>query len=254
MLAITRTGYVLTLEMQDVAKRNTLTSVMIDALRRAIDGVGDARAVILRASQPCTVWSAGFDIGALGPGVDPLAPGGALMGLFHAIRDCPAPVIAMVHGSCWGGGTDLALRCDLLIADTTCTLAFTPGKIGLAYDTDGLRNIAARAGLGLAMEMLTTAEPVGAERAYARGLIQHLLAPEDLLPFTMAMADRIAALAPLSVRSAKQQLRALASATVLPAETQERIEAARLAALHSDDFTEGLAAFHARRAPNFVGR
>ena len=254
MLAITNVGHVLTLEMQDVAKRNTLTSAMIAALHQALLAAGDARVVILRAAPACTVWSAGFDIGALSTGIDPLAATGPLMGLFHAIRDCPAPVIAMVHGSCWGGGTDLALRCDLLVADTTCTLAFTPGRIGLAYDTDGLRNIAARAGLGLAMEMMTTAEPIAADRALARGLVQHVVAPDELVAFTLAMAARIASLAPLSVRSAKRQLRALASATVLPPEIQDAIEAGRAAALRSADFTEGLAAFHARRTPHFEGR
>ena len=254
MLSVSRDGSVVILEMQDTAKRNTLTAAMIAGLYGVIRNVGDARAVVLRAAPECQVWSAGFDISALGPGVDPLVPGAPLMQLIHAVRDCPAPVIASVHGSCWGGGTDLALRCDLLVADPTCTLAFTPARIGLPYDTDGLRHVLARAGLGLAMEMFTTAQPIGAERAHRHGLINHLIEPGALASFTLALAQQIAALAPLAVRSAKQQLRALASAAALPAAVQAQIDALRATALASADYTEGLAAFHARHVPVFEGR
>ncbi len=240
--------------MQDVAKRNVLSRAMISSLAEALLNLGDARVVVIRAAAACTVWSAGFDIAALGPGIDPLAPGAPLMQLFHTIRDCPVPVISMVHGSCWGGGTDLALRCDLLLADTSCTLAFTPARIGLPYDTDGLRHVLGRAGLGLAMEMFVTAAPIPAARAHAAGLIHHLTEPGALLDFTTAMAERIASLAPLSVRSAKQQLRALAGAVSLPDEVQAQIDTNRATALASTDFIEGLAAFHARRAPHFRGQ
>ena len=254
MLSVSRTGPVLVLELQDVAKRNSLTTTLIASLHAALRTVGDARAVVLRAAPGCSVWSAGFDMGNLGPGIDPLEPSGPLMQLFHAVRDCPAPVIASVHGSCWGGGTDLALRCDLLVADPTCTLAFTPARIGLPYDTDGLRHVLARCGLGIAMEMFTTAEPIPAERAHRQGLINHLVEPDTLVPFTLALAQRIAALAPLAVQSAKQQLRALASATVLPDAVQAQIDAARTIAVSSADYTEGLAAFRGRRTPVFEGR
>ena len=254
MLSVSRDGFVVILEMQDVAKRNTLTTGMIADLNDAILAGAGARAVVLRSAPECRVWSAGFDITALGTGVDPLVPDGPLMALFHTVRDCPAPVIASVHGSCWGGGTDLALRCDLLVADPSCTLAFTPARIGLPYDTDGLRHVLARAGLGLAMEMFTTAEPVPAERAYRHGLIHHLVEPGELVSFTLALAHKISTLAPLAVQSAKQQLRALASAATLPAVVQAQIDTARATALASADYTEGLAAFHARRAPVFEGR
>ena len=254
MLSISRLGSVVILEMKDVARRNVLTAEMIADLHDAVRSAHDARAVVLRSAPECPVWSAGFDITALGPGIDPLLPGGALMNLFHAVRDCPAPVIASIHGSCWGGGTDLALRCDMLVADPSCTLAFTPARIGLPYDTDGLRNVLARAGLGLAIEMFTTAEPIGAERAHRHGLINHLVEPGALMAFSLDLAQRIAALAPLAVQSAKQQLRALAGAVTLPPGVLAQIDAARATALSSADYGEGVAAFHARRAPVFEGR
>lgn len=240
--------------MNDLAKRNTLSAAMLDGLAAAFREMSGARAIVLRAGMSDRVWCAGFDIGALSPGFDPLARDGALQGLFRHIESCPAPVIAMLHGSAWGGGTDLALRCDIAVADPTCTLAFTPARLGLPYDSDGLLNVVMRAGPAVALEMFSTADPVPAARALHLGLLNHVVPEEDLEAFTLAMAHRIAANAPLSVQSAKQQIRALAAAMPLPASLAQQLEAGRRRALDSEDFRDGLAAFHARRTPVFTGR
>ena len=236
------------------ARRNTLSLAMIEDLSEAFDKIGEARAIILRSVAGAGVWCAGFDIGALSPGFDPLAQDGPLQGLFRRIQDHPAPVIAMVHGSAWGGGTDLALRCDIVIGDPTCSLAFTPARLGLPYDAGGLLNVVMRAGPAIALEMFSTADPVPAERALRLGLLNHLVPEADLEDFTLAMARRIAGNAPLSVTSAKQQVRALAAAIAVSSATAQRFAEGRQKALHSHDFGEGLAAFHARRPPDFQGR
>ena len=247
-------GHVAVISMAAPARRNVLSATMIAGLSEALDQTQGARAVVLRSSAGTDVWCAGFDIGALSRGFDPLARDGALQALFTRIQDHPAPVIAMVHGSAWGGGTDLALRCDIAIGDPTCTLAFTPAKLGLPYDADGLLNVVMRAGPAVALEMFSTADPVPADRALRLGLLNHVVAETELEPFTLAMARRIAANAPLSVASAKQQVRALAAAAALPPATVQRLAEGRQRALHSHDFGEGLAAFRARRPPGFQGR
>ena len=247
--------HVAVIAIDDPARRNSLGRVVLsgltDALLRA--GADGARAVVLRAAPGCTVWCAGFDIGELSAGHDPLARSGPLQALFGAIHDCPAPVIAMIHGSAWGGGTDLALRCDIAIADPTCTLAFTPAKLGLPYDPEGLLNVLLRGGLNLAMEMFATADPVAAERARIAGLLNHVVPELELEPFTMAMAHRIAANAPLSVTSARRQLRALNAALPIPAATMQALVESRDAALRSADYAEGLAAYREKRRPRFKG-
>ena len=235
------------------ARRNTLSLAMIEELSSALDQVLTARAVVLRSVAGEGVWCAGFDIGALAPGFDPLAQDGGLQGLFRRIQNHPAPVIAMVHGSAWGGGTDLALRCDIVIGDPTCTLAFTPAKLGLPYDADGLLNVVMRAGPAVALEMFSTADPMPAERALRLGLLNHLVPEADLEAFTLAMARRIAGNAPLSVTSAKQQVRALAAAIAVSSATAQHLAEGRQKALQSHDFGEGLAAFRARRTPDFQG-
>ncbi len=249
-------GHVAVLTMQDPAKRNALGSAMLDGLTgafRSLEGL-DIRAVVLRAQPGDRVWCAGFDIGDLAPDFDPLAQDGPLQAMFRCVAECTAPVIAMLHGSAWGGGTDLALRCDIAVADPTCSLAFTPARLGLPYDPDGLLNVLLRGGLHVAMEMFSTADPVPADRALALRLLNHLVPEAELEAFTYALAGRIAANAPLSVASAKQQLRALAQAMPLPPAVAQRLQEGRRRALRSEDFRDGLAAFHERRTPVFRGR
>jgi methylmalonyl-CoA decarboxylase len=237
------------LRMNHPAKRNVLSAEMLDGMIAAFAGFAGARAVIIRAGETDSVWSAGFDIAALSAGHDPLAPDGKLHALFNCVADFPAPVIAMLHGSAWGGACDLVLRCDIVIADPTASLAFTPARIGLPYDRAGVANAAARAGAGIALEMFATAQPVAAERAYHFGLLNHLVPEAELEDFTYAMARRIAANAPLAVAAAKRQLRQQAAAMVPTPPGADP----RAAALASLDYREGVAAFLQRRPPRFTG-
>lgn len=253
-VVVTVDGHVAVLRLNDPKRRNVLGTAMLTALIAAFAGLpAGVRAVVLRAGPDDAVWCAGFDINDLAGGVDPLRPDGLLQQAFACLRACPAPVIAMLHGSAWGGGCDLALRCDIAVADTTASLAFTPAKLGLPYDPAGLLNVLLRAGRTLAIEMFATAEPVGAERALAAGLVNHVVPPGKLEAFTYGMARRIASLAPLSVAAAKAQINALAEAMPLPAGRSEALRAVRQAALESADYREGLAAFGAKRAAMFRG-
>jgi methylmalonyl-CoA decarboxylase len=247
--ATTRDG-VTVLQMCDPARRNALGPAMLQALIAAFDGLPEStRAVVLRTGPDDRVWCAGFDIRELAPGRDPLDPAGLLHQAFDRVADCPAPVIAMIHGGAYGGGADLALRCDFAIGDPTAAFAFTPARLGLPYDASGLRNVMLRAGHAVAMEMFATGAPIAAERALAVGLLNHLVPEAELKAFTWAMAGQIAANAPLSITAAKRQLHALAAGMALPDEA-----AARQTALDSMDYREGLAAFAARRTPRFGGR
>ena len=247
--------HVATIRMHEPTKRNALGPAMLQALTAAFDGLEGrgVRAVLLRAAPGDAVWCAGFDIAELARGSDPLARDGALQGLFRRVAECPAPVIAMLHGSAWGGGTDLALRCDMIVGDPTASLAFTPARLGLPYDPEGLLNALLRLGPALAMEMFATAAPVGAERLHRAGALSHLVPEAELEASAIDLAQRITANAPLSVASAKQQLRALAAAMPLPPQVAQVLHEGRRRALDSEDYAEGLAAFRERRTPEFQG-
>ncbi len=253
-VAVSITGDVAVITMNDPARRNALGRTMLAGLVAAFEQSRAARAIILRSAPGSRVWCAGFDIGALAPGIDPLAQDGQLQALFSAVQHAPAPVIAQLDGTAWGGGTDLALRCDIAIGTPACTLAFTPARLGLPYDPDGLLNVLLRGGLSLAMEMFATGDAIPAERALAAGLLNHVVPDAEIDAFTVAMAERIAANAPLSVTSAKQQLRALNAALPLPGAVLQRLLEGRRQALDSADFAEGLAAFAEKRRPVFRGR
>ena len=253
-VTLARREHVAVITMSHPARRNALGPAILAGLTQALHDAADARAVVLRAGDGDAVWCAGFDIGELEPGRDPLAADGLLSALFRAVAEHPAPVIAMGRGSAWGGGADLLLRCDMAVADPAFTLAFTPARLGLPYDADGLLNVLLRAGPAVAMELFATGSPMAADRAHALGLLNHVVPAAGLEAFTLGLAARVAANAPLSVRSAKQHIRALVAALPLPPATWATLAAGRRRALDSEDYATGLDAFHARVTPEFRGR
>lgn len=250
-----REGFVGTITLDHSAKRNALSQELIAELLAALDNFQQAsvRAVIVRAAPKASVWSAGHDIGDLREGQDPLLSIGPLERLLQAVRHFPAPVIAMVHGSVWGGGTDLVLSCDLVIGDETCSFAITPANLGLAYPAAGLRHYTRRLPLNVVKEMFFTAAPLRAEEAARWGLLNHLVPSAKLEAFTRELAATIATKAPLVVSMIKEQLRIAAEADSTTPEDSARIEALRRQVYESAYYVEGLRAFREKRAPVFRG-
>lgn len=236
------------------AKRNALSAALVEECLHALADLRAAavRAVILRAAPDVHVWSAGHDIGELEPGQDPLRYADPLERLIRAIQEFPAPVIAMVHGSVWGGATELVLSCDLIVGDATCTFAITPARLGLAYNTTGLSHFIRRLPLNLVREMLFTARPVAAQDALRWGILNHLVPAAELETFTRELAQTIAAQSPQEIAAVKEQLRTLAAATTLSPGEFERLEAIRRGVYQGNDYEEGLRAFHEKRPPVFA--
>jgi methylmalonyl-CoA decarboxylase len=171
-------GHVGVITLDDERRRNALSAQMANGIVAALESLraAGARAVVLRAAAGLHVWSAGQDIDELPGGRrDPLTYNDPLEQLLRAIRTFPAPVIAMVHGSVWGGAFDLVLSCDLLIADETATFAITPANLGLPYNTTGLLHFLGRLPINLTKEMFFTATPLDAERATEWLVLNHLV-------------------------------------------------------------------------------
>jgi methylmalonyl-CoA decarboxylase len=245
-----------TITLNQPAKRNALSRALVEELLAALADFqkGPARAVIIRAAADAKVWSAGHDISELPQGQDPLLYSDPLEQLVRAVKTFPAPVLAMVHGSVWGGATDLALSCDLIIGDETSSFAITPANIGLAYNTAGLLQFMRRLPLNIVKEMFFTAAPVKAEDAARWGILNHLVPAADLEPFTYDLARSIASKAPLVVSAVKDQLRILAEADPITPDVFERIQELRQRVYQSADYQEGLRAFTEKRKPVFTGR
>jgi methylmalonyl-CoA decarboxylase len=221
-------GDVGVITLSNQAKRNALSRDMMQALMEAFVHFQETkvRVVVLRAEPGVEVWSAGHDVGELpsSPG-DPLCYDDPMEEALRAIRMFPGPVIAMVHGSVWGGAFDLVLSCDMVFADETATFAITPVNIGLPYNTTGLLHFMGRLRLNVVKELFFTAAPIDAELALKWGIINHLVPSSELETFSMEAARRMTAKAPLAMAVIKEQLRVLSDFQPIPAQVFERIRA-----------------------------
>jgi enoyl-CoA hydratase len=224
------------------AQRNALDIDHCRALRAALaDAVAaSARVVVItgRGSSFCS----GADLDAVyGQGFRD-----ALYGLLGAIAAAPVVVLAAVNGPAIGAGTQLAIACDLRVADETAVFAVPTAALGLAVDPWTARRLAEVAGASAARRMLLAAERISAAEAVRCGLVDHLGGSDD----AMQRAEAIAALAPLSLRYSKAALNAVPPAGPSTVE----LEAAFQACWDSADLQEGRLARSERRPPRFEGR
>ena len=189
------------------AKRNALSAGMIAAILAAFEifKARQVRVVILRSAQNGPVWSSGHSVDELPVADrDPLPYDDPLEQILRAVKSFPAPIIAMVHGSVWGGACDLVLACDLVVADETASFAITPAKIGLPYNIVGILNFMSQLPLAVVREMFFTADPIDARRAERIGLVNRLTAPEELEAETFALARKIASRSPAAISAFKE--------------------------------------------------
>jgi methylmalonyl-CoA decarboxylase len=246
-----------TITLTNGPRRNALSHAMMDAISAVLlDFQTQAvRVAIIQAEAGAKVWSSGHDIGELPVGgLDPLRYADPLEHTLRAIRRFPGPVIAKVQGSVWGGAFDLVLSCDLVVADPSATFAITPVNLGVPYNTTGLLHFMGRLRLNVIKELFFTAAPAAAPQALEWGIINWLVPAGEIDGFTLDLAQRMAAKAPLAMAVIKEQLRVLSDEVPIAAQTFERLQDMRRMVYDSEDFREGIAAFHAKRPPRFTGR
>ena len=237
-------------------RRNAMSRALVEEVVAALRPFCEAkvRVAILRAKPDSRVWSAGHEVDEL-PTTrrDPLGWDDPLRQLVREIEAFPAPMIAMVEGSVWGGATETVLACDLILAADTATFAVTPAKLGVPYNVSGMLTFLNAAPLPIIKEMIFTARPVDAVRAERFGMINYALPATDLEGFTLGLARQIATNAPLSVAVMKEQLRILSGAHPMSPQGFERVQGLRRVVYDSRDYQEGIRAFKEKRRPVFTG-
>jgi methylmalonyl-CoA decarboxylase len=169
------------------------------------------------------------------------------------LQDFPSPVIALIEGGVWGGGCEVAMACDIIVATPDASFGITPARLGIPYPPSGLLTYLNVVPLPVLREMAFTAQPLSAERAERLGFVNHIRPADEIEAFVGDLARQIAANAPLAVAAMKQTLRHLAAARPLASDALDRIDALRWAAFESADFAEGKQAFLAKRKPAFRG-
>src|SRR5215218_11042283 len=170
---------------------------------------------------------------------------------FAAVRRCPLPTVAAVSGFALGGGTELAISCDLVVAADDATFGLPEVRLGLVPAGGGTQLLARRVGRAVAKDLVLTGRRVGAEEAARVGLADRVVPAGEVVAAATALAAEIAANAPTAVRMAKWALEVgadLSQEAALEVEDQ----AWRRAVL-SEDRREGIAAWVERRDPDWPG-
>lgn len=242
--------------LNNTKKLNALSVELVDDIIDALDTFREQKipVVILRAPDGVKVWSAGHDVKELPLKMrDPLSYYDSLERLLRAVEEYLGVVIAMVRGSVWGGACDLIMTCDMVIADNTAKFAMTPAKLGIPYNSTGILHFMNRLPINIAKEMFFTAELVPAERALQVGILNHLVAEEELLDFTLKMAATINSRSILSIEVIKEQFRILSKAFPISPADFERVQGLRRKVYDSHDYEEAITAFLEKRQPKFKG-
>lgn len=172
--------------------------------------------------------------------------------VFDDLERLPQVTIAAVNGYAFGGGFELALCCDLVVASTAARFGLPEVKLGLLPGGGGTQRLARACGTRFTKHAVLTGRTIRPDEAYARGLLVAVTEPETLLDETMTLARRIAGLAPLAVREAKRLVDDGAQQALGSALTVEQGVLARLFA--TADGQEGIRAFLDKREPTWQGR
>jgi enoyl-CoA hydratase/carnithine racemase len=247
---------VATITLNRPAKRNAVSLAMWKQLGSIIADLGardDVRVVILTGAGGH--FSAGADISEFSSVRSDAASGRVYEAINEAttiaLRDCPKTTIAAVSGYGMGGGCALALACDLRIGDATTRMGIPAARLGVVYGELDTALLYRQVGLANAKRVLYTGQAFSAQECAAMGLLD-LVAQGTALDGAMALAEQVAANAPISLAGAKLVLESLANG--LTATRHAEIEAIIDRSMNSSDVREGARAFLEKRKPMFTGR
>ncbi len=199
-------------------------------------------------------FSAGNDLKHQATGGDMKSPPSGFAGLTSRF-DLTKPLIAAVNGVAMGGGFEIALACDIIIASETATFALPEPRVGLAALAGGLHRLPRAIGTKRALGMILTGRRVSAAHGYELGFVNEVTPPQELMATARKWAGEIAALSPMSIRASKEAVfKGLDEPTLEAAIKGQNRYPAISALFKSEDFVEGPMAFAQKRAPAWKGK
>ena len=232
---------------------NALNGQVMDELCTALESLDRDDAIrVLVVTGNERAFAAGADIGEMataGP-IDMLRTN--RIAQWDRVRRISKPVIAAVAGWCLGGGCELAMALDLIVAAESARFGQPEINIGVIPGAGGTQRLTRAVGKSVAMEMILTGEPIDAREAHRLGLVARVVPNELLVEDALALAAKIATKSPLALRLAKEAVNAAYEMSLTDALAHERRLFYLLFA--SEDQKEGMAAFLEKREPEFTGR
>ena len=222
----------------------------------------DVRVVVITGGTG-KAFSSGYDIGSI-PTEMPTDMSPETIKLIRAhnplelamksVEEFPCPTIAMMNGYAFGAGLNMAMCCDIRIAQSDISVGMPPAKLGLVYHPDGLRQFIDVVGMAKTREIFFTAKTYKGAEVLQMNLVDRLVKPEELQKVTYELAEEIAANAPLTVQGTKKILGMFKERMTLTEKQTAEADAIIHEAFNSDDIKEGMIAFFEKRKPNFKGK
>ncbi|QKW50310.1 enoyl-CoA hydratase/isomerase family protein [Streptomyces buecherae] len=254
-VAVRRDGFVAELVLDRPQAMNAVSTEMARSIAAACEALGadrDVRAVVLTSTHE-RAFCVGADLKERNSFSDadlgrqrPVA-----RGAYTGVLELPVPAIAAVHGYALGGGFELALSCDVIVADRTAVVALPEVSVGVIPGGGGTQLLPRRVGAARAAELVFSARRVAADEARELGLVDQLVDAGEARTAALELAGRIAAHSPVGLRAAKRALR-LGQGLDLRAGLEVEDAAWRSVAF-SGDRAEGVAAFNEKRTPRWPG-
>jgi len=253
IVLVERDGRVGVVTMNRPKQLNALSGELMGAVvaaLRELDTDPEIRAIVLAGSE--RTFAAGADITELASGTPVSLYESRRIDAWDSIRDVRTPIVAAVSGFCLGGGCELAMLCDLVVASETAKFGQPEINLGVLPGAGGTQRLTRAVGKAIAMDMILTGRMLSAREALDFGLVARVVAKEAWLDEAKRVAAEIAAKGPIAIRLAKEAIdKAFEAPLAVGVEFERR---AFYLARASDDATEGLNAFVEKRPPDFHGR
>ncbi|WNJ81500.1 enoyl-CoA hydratase-related protein [Cedecea neteri] len=244
-------GAVAVVTLNRPQKYNALTAEMLDELLGTLtelDGRPDVRAIVLLGSPKA--FSAGADTGTLASASATTLWRSGFSEKWDRVASIETPLIAAVSGYALGGGLELALLCDIIIADSNAVFGLPESHIGIIPGAGGTQRLVRAVGKSLAMDMLLSGRRIDAQEALRAGLVSRVT--DALEEQALVLATQVAKAAPLAAMMIKKAVAASYEMPLSAGVAYERSLSALIA--DSEDRAAGLAAFKNKQSPEFKGR